>query len=269
MANWIKWSKGFLDKPEVGIVSDVLGINRYHAGSLLMKFFEWADSNTQSGRLPGVTERFIDEIIGHQNFAEALKTARWLRKKSGTLVMPHFDRHNGESAKKRLIDAERQRSYRENSSKSDNGEVSHSKRDKNRTREEERRGEETEENPSPSDSEVSCSEDALPDSGSASGGHGGVRNTTLGRIAEAMKIRPYQADDDSAPAKQSRSDLTCLRRIVDFNITAIDIEQARQQARELHNLVREATSSCGRSRPIVKLMYLAKQRGMYPMAVKA
>jgi hypothetical protein len=69
-------------------------------------------------------------LIGWPGFAAAMSTVGWLEEDAESLVLPEFDTHNGQSAKRRAQDADRKREVRTSSA---------SDADKKRTREEKRR----------------------------------------------------------------------------------------------------------------------------------
>ena len=113
--DWIKWTKGFARKPEVVITARLLGIDLAHAAAMWMQLWEWADDQTVDGWIANVEPGDLDSIVGHEGFAVAGSDPRvgWLRFEAGGLMLPSFERHNGKSAKKRALAAERMRMLRE------------------------------------------------------------------------------------------------------------------------------------------------------------
>lgn len=69
----------------------------------LLRVWGWFDQQTQNGNAGSVTgnalKRFIDRLVGVTGFAESMSKVGWLND-SG---IPNFDRHNGESSKKRAL----------------------------------------------------------------------------------------------------------------------------------------------------------------------
>lgn len=138
--NWFKFEHATLRKPEVYRIAAMLNVHRHAAVGMLCEWFTWCDLNVVDGHAPFVTESAIDDIVGHCGFASALLDVGWLQVRSGSLVIPHFDRHLSQGSKNRALSGERQRKRRSESVTRS----SRSQRDKSVTREEERRGYTTE-----------------------------------------------------------------------------------------------------------------------------
>lgn len=102
-------------KPEVLQVSVILGIHPTHAFGLCVKFWIWCDDQLHDGNARGVTGVTLDYIIGHIGFTNALVKVGWLRDRSGSLEVPHFDRHLSDSAKNRALTKERVKLSRDKS----------------------------------------------------------------------------------------------------------------------------------------------------------
>ena len=109
----IKWDKGFSRKPEVCQLARLLGIQRVDATVLWMEFFEWADSHTADGSIPGLRADDLDVILHHEGFGQAAVATGWVIEERSALRIKNFDRHNGRSAKARLLNAERQQRWRD------------------------------------------------------------------------------------------------------------------------------------------------------------
>jgi len=110
--DWIKFELSTLNKPEVIALADLLGTTRDDVVGKLIRIWAWFDQQTIDGNAVCVTDsalqRFIDEHVGSQGFSEAMVKVRWLTA-SG---IPNFERHNGESAKKRALTNERVKRHR-------------------------------------------------------------------------------------------------------------------------------------------------------------
>lgn len=121
-------------------------MDRFAVVGRLHRVWSWFDTHSSDGHAKGVTGFFIDELAGHSGFADALRKVDWLIDRSGSLSVPHFDRHNGQSAKKRAESTERKRKSRNVSRETcDTG---HAKR-VTKARPEKRREEKKEEPPTP------------------------------------------------------------------------------------------------------------------------
>ncbi len=101
-------------------MSRVVGQNRYEVSGRLMVVWAWFDQITASGELSGVSFADIDEIAGSQGFAAAMHQAGWLAGEDGKLQVPNWERHNGNSAKARALEAEAKRLRRLSDNVSDN-----------------------------------------------------------------------------------------------------------------------------------------------------
>ena len=143
--DWIKWQRGLSRKPEVLRMSAKLERSRHEIAALLMEVWEWTDEQVadpdEDGNAivrieSGQARAFIDHLTGLLGFADAMSAENWISFRSAHVAFPNWGRHNGKSAKRRALDAERKRADR-----SDDGEnvrnVSASKADKKRTRGEE------------------------------------------------------------------------------------------------------------------------------------
>ena len=78
----------------------------------LHKLWSWADRQTENGDAPSVTEAWLDRHVGVTGFAQAMSNAGWLSIKPDGISFPHFNRHNGKTAKTRALSAKRNVEYR-------------------------------------------------------------------------------------------------------------------------------------------------------------
>ena len=138
--DWIKWVKGLVERREVIAVGNRLGIDRRIVACSCMTLWEWADDNTVDGTIEGVGDGDIDAIVRINGFARSLAAVGWLKLHPNGISFPGWQRHNGETAKKRALDSQRKRAKRVSKSRPENvRKMSGCEPDKNRTREEERR----------------------------------------------------------------------------------------------------------------------------------
>lgn len=142
--DWIKWQRGLTRKPEVIRMAAALGRSRHEVAGLLMQVWEWTDEQIadpdENGHafvriLSGQARALIDEIAGLPGFADAMSAEGWITFRSAHVEFPNWGRHNGNSAKRRCLDAERKRRERSENVRKMSG----SEPDKKRTREEKRR----------------------------------------------------------------------------------------------------------------------------------
>ena len=110
--DWIKIETSLPDKPEVDELATLLGIDHDTVVGKLIRIWAWADKHTISGNAISVTSPFIDRITFHPGFAVALRKVGWLSGREGSLDLPHFDRHNGQTAKGRATTNQRVAEHR-------------------------------------------------------------------------------------------------------------------------------------------------------------
>lgn len=105
---WVKIEHETPDKPEVIAMADILDIEQDAVLGKLTRLWIWADKMSRDGHVSSVTKRFVDSHVGVTGFFEAMRKVGWLSCEKEGIIFPHFERHNGDSAKKRATDAVRQ-----------------------------------------------------------------------------------------------------------------------------------------------------------------
>lgn len=114
---WIKMRIGLRDDPSVVSIAAQLNLNEDMVVGKLHRLWSWADLHTVNGTVPGITPAWIDRYVERRGFSDAMAAAGWVSFDSDGIHFPHFDRHNGESAKRRAEDAERKRNVRNSADK--------------------------------------------------------------------------------------------------------------------------------------------------------
>lgn len=109
MADWIKIRIDLHDDPNVYRMSDELGIDCPTVVGHLIIFWGWMDRHTPDGLNLKLSDAVIDRKVGLPNFAQAMRNVEWLEGADGELCIPLFERHNGQSAKARSLEAEAKR----------------------------------------------------------------------------------------------------------------------------------------------------------------
>jgi len=94
-----------------------LNITRQEAIGHLVNFWVWADQNTEDGRLIG--DRKVVDTLTMENFANELIKVGWLDIIGGHIEIPKFLLHNGASAKRRALTAQRVANHRKRNSNND------------------------------------------------------------------------------------------------------------------------------------------------------
>lgn len=135
---WIKVECSTPDKPEVFRAARRLGIDRDQVFGLLIRLWAWFDQNSVDGHVDGVTSTDVDGLVGLPGFCEAIRSVGWLEfdDDKEIITLPNFERHNGETAKKRALKNKRQERWRQKSSEKVDDEASTSGSTSASTREE-------------------------------------------------------------------------------------------------------------------------------------
>ena len=110
--DWITIQHATPDKPEVGIIAETLGIDIDAVVGKLLRVWIWADQQTYDGNAGSVTRALLDRVTGVAGFANAMIEAGWLIDSEGGLLFPNFDRHNGETSKRRALTNKRVQKHR-------------------------------------------------------------------------------------------------------------------------------------------------------------
>lgn len=149
--DWIKMRTSLAHDPAVIAMALDLDKGEFEIVGMLHHLWGWADSQSQDGHIKRVTASWIDRFVHCPGFAKSMEMAKWLIVNDGGIEFPNFDRHNGDSAKKRAEDAERKRKSRERMASENTSKTSGESCDKNRTREEKRREDKEQEQKTMSD----------------------------------------------------------------------------------------------------------------------
>lgn len=113
MADWIKVEKATPTKPRVLALADLLNVTPDDALGKCVRLWMWFDSNTSDGNAPRVTRPLLDRALSAPGLCCALEKLGWIRFTKRAAIMPGFLRHNGDSAKNRLLAAERSQRFRD------------------------------------------------------------------------------------------------------------------------------------------------------------
>lgn len=151
--DWIKVRHDLATSPKVVRISSALKADRLRTVGGLVSAWCLFDVHSVDGTMEGYTPDTLDELIGWPGFSRAMIAVGWLLESSEGLELPRFTTHNGQSAKRRALDAERKRL----------GRLSAFEADRMRTREEKSREEEIQ-NPGGGDAGSSDRLTVLPNS---------------------------------------------------------------------------------------------------------
>ena len=115
MAKWIKVETHTPDKAEIRQLARRCGCTKAEAFLAFFRLFVWLDEETDDGIVEFLTPEDVDEIGGLPGLGGALAEVHWLSFGPNGLMVANWDRHNGQSAKRRCLDAERKRRVRQES----------------------------------------------------------------------------------------------------------------------------------------------------------
>ncbi|MCY1289834.1 hypothetical protein D9M70_389440 [compost metagenome] len=110
--DWIKFELATLDKPEVCQLADLANIDMDAVVGKLLRVWGWFDQHTENGNAPSVSKRLLDRLVGVTGFCDFMKSVGWMFEDDGVISLPRFDRHNGKTAKNRLLTAKRVASHK-------------------------------------------------------------------------------------------------------------------------------------------------------------
>ena len=112
--HWIKVRKGLNDSPKMVAISRICGCSRELAFDAWFRLYCYFDGHTEDGRIPFLDEHEIDRIAGLQGCGHAMQTVGWITFDGCGCTVEDWDKHNGNSAKKRLLANERVIKHRKN-----------------------------------------------------------------------------------------------------------------------------------------------------------
>jgi len=112
MAKWIKIETHTPDKAEVRQIARLCHCTKADAFLAFFRVFVWLDEQTEDGHVDFFTAEDADDIAGLKGFGDALEAVGWVTFSHVGAVVANWDRHNGQSAKRRCLDAERARRLR-------------------------------------------------------------------------------------------------------------------------------------------------------------
>jgi hypothetical protein len=104
MEHWIKLRKTLADDPRVlGMASKLKQHPSRIIGCLALLWFS-GDTHTTDGKLPYLTVKALDDLVGLKGFADELVKIEWIMFSEHGAEIPKFDEHNGKGAKRRATE---------------------------------------------------------------------------------------------------------------------------------------------------------------------
>ena len=110
--DWIKVRKKLPDDPNVRAIARECEISVAETFLVLFRLWSWADTHSVDGKDLTIQPQEIDEMFGVRNLSHALARTNWLSVENGHIVIPNFDVHLSQSAKRRAIESKRKAVYR-------------------------------------------------------------------------------------------------------------------------------------------------------------
>ena len=115
--DWIKIEHATIDKPEIYKIAEILNIDPHHALGSMISVWVWMDKQLKSCNANLVTKKLLDRKADVTGFADSMLRVGWLLEGAEGLEVPNFDRHLGNSAKKRAETSRRVTQHREKCNK--------------------------------------------------------------------------------------------------------------------------------------------------------
>lgn len=110
--DWIKMRSNLWDDPRVARAVEMTDASEATVIGAMYWLWATADQHSADGAMPGLTLKAIDRKTGVPGFGAALAAIGWLTDGVDGVRLARFDEHNGESAKRRSVDAKRKAASR-------------------------------------------------------------------------------------------------------------------------------------------------------------
>lgn len=110
--DWIKMRGNLWDDPRVARLCDLTDAPEAMVIGGLYWLWATADQHSDDGVMHGLTLRSIDRKTGIKGFGDALVQVGWLEDHPEGARITRFEEHNGSSAKRRSLDAQRKATVR-------------------------------------------------------------------------------------------------------------------------------------------------------------
>lgn len=120
--DWIKLQHWTPEKQEVYDMAEELGLDPDAVLGKLVRLWIWADQHAVDSNAASVTRALLIRLSGVTQFPDAMVKVGWLKPiGEGRFLLPNFDRHNGQTAKRRALTATRVAKSRENTGQTEAG----------------------------------------------------------------------------------------------------------------------------------------------------
>lgn len=142
--DWIKVRITLDRDPAVQRIACVCGATVTATVGALVRFWCWANENTETGHVEGLDTEWLDAFVSMPGFGAGMVAVGWLQVgEDKSLTIPRWTKHNTSSAKRRAKESLRKRNVRRGSAQRPHGVRTKAAQDadKVRPREEKRREE--------------------------------------------------------------------------------------------------------------------------------
>lgn len=120
--DWLKMETSTPEKAEVLAITARMGWDDSDLTvGKLFRLWRWFDQHTIDGNAVRVTPALLDRIVGVTGFCEAVQEVGWLAITDSGVMLPKFDRHNGDTAKSRSLTAKRVQKHKSGAIDNANG----------------------------------------------------------------------------------------------------------------------------------------------------
>ncbi len=116
MTAWMKVEHVTPEKPEIFEIAEIMELDPENVFAKVFRVWVWFDQHSEDGSAPETLRASLERKLGAPGFLAAMERVQWLetfsRRRRKFLRIPNFDRHVGQSAKKRALTAVRNAKFR-------------------------------------------------------------------------------------------------------------------------------------------------------------
>lgn len=117
-SDWMKMEVATPDKPEVFEIAGILNLDPEVVFTKLFRVWSWFDQHSENGNAPVTLRALLDSRANVTGFCAAMEKVGWLKIDGQFITLPNFERHVGESAKKRALTSRRAAKHRKSNANS-------------------------------------------------------------------------------------------------------------------------------------------------------
>jgi len=116
VSSWIKFRTSLINHPKVVRIACAICAQDVRrmctAIGAIVQTWAMADAHADGECLPGMSFEALDLLLGLPGFAKAMAEVGWLDERDGSLYLPNYQEHNGNTAKRRAQNNTRMKSVR-------------------------------------------------------------------------------------------------------------------------------------------------------------